>query len=271
MHYSKLLILLVFVLLIGATNALAQETKEQHYLKVTSNPNILFISGAGFYDDGKSVTLEKIPEVWQDYVFLGWKIDGLWANQNPPIITMNRNHDVEAVFEKQTGIGKIIIDAIPRISEITVDGTIYLSDELPISFDWADGSEHSINILDVVKQTPNTRYKFDSWKDQNTDTVRTITVGPDVSKFIAIYKTQHFLKPISQYGTVLGGGWQDQGSSVSFELESDVMSDKKNDNIRYVFNSWDLEGCLTSISSIMDFLQHFPVRENWDEQYKLDL
>jgi hypothetical protein len=205
MLYSKILVLLIFVFLIGITNAFAAETTpvEQHYLKVTSN--ILFISGAGFYDDGKSVTLEKIPEVWQDYVFLGWKIDGLWANQNPPIITMNRNHDVEAVFEKQTGIGKIIIDAIPRISEITIDGTIYLPDELPLSFDWAEGSEHTVTILDVVKQTPNTRYKFDSWKDQNTDILRTITVGPDTSKFIAIYKTQHFLKPISQYGTVMGG------------------------------------------------------------------
>ena len=271
MHYPKILVLLVFVLLIGATNALAQETKEQHYLKVTSNPNILFISGAGFYDEGKVVTLEKISEVWQDYVFIGWKIDGLWANQNPPIITMNRNHDVEAVFEKQTGIGKIIIDAIPRISEITVDGTIYLSDELPLSFDWADGSEHIISILDVVKQTPNTRYKFDSWKDQNTDIDRTIIVGPDTGKFIAIYKTQHFLKPISQYGTVLGGGWQDQGSSVSFELESDVITDKKNDNIRYVFNSWDLGDYLNSPTNVIDVAEPIAVRANWDEQYNLDL
>jgi len=273
MLYPKLFILLAFVFLIGITDSFAAETTpvEQHYLKVSSNPNVLFISGAGFYDEGKVVTLEKIPEVWQDYVFIGWKIDGLWANQNPPIITMNRNHDVEAVFEKQTGIGKIIIDAIPRISEITVDGTIYLSDELPLSFDWADGSEHIISILDVVKQTPNTRYKFDSWKDQNTDTDRTIIVGPDTGKFIAIYKTQHFLKPISQYGTVLGGGWQDQGSTVSFELESDIMTDKKNENIRYVFNSWDLGDYLNSPTNVIDVAEPIAVRANWDEQYNLDL
>jgi len=271
MHYSKILVLLVFVFLIGITSAFAAEPIAQHYLKVTSNPNILFVGGGGFYDEGKVVTLDKIPEVWQDYLFLGWKVDGMWANSNPLIITMNRNHDVEAVFEKQTGIGKITIDAIPRISEITVDGTIYLADELPLSFDWAEGSEHIITILDVVKQTPNTRYKFDSWKDQNTDILRTITVGPDTSKFIAIYKTQHFLKPISQYGTVLGGGWQDQGSSVSFELESDVIPDKKNDNIRYVFNSWDLGDYLNSPTNNIDVAEPIAVRANWDEQYKLDL
>ena len=273
MLYPKLFILLAFVFLIGITDAFAAETSdnEQFYLKVTSNPNILFVGGGGFYDEGKSVTLEKIPEVWQDYVFIGWKIDGLWSNQNPPTIVINRNHDVEAIFEKQTGIGKITVDAIPRISEITVDGTIYLPDELPLSFDWADGSEHSIIISDVVKQTPNTRYKFDSWKDQNTDTSRTITVGPDTSKFIAIYKTQHFLKPISQYGTVLGGGWQDQGSTVSFELESDAVLDKKDENIRYVFNSWDLGDYLNSPINIIDVAEPIAVRANWDEQFKLDL
>src|SRR3989304_9258092 len=154
MHYSKILVLLAFVFLIGITSAFAQENKEQHYLKVTSNPNILFVGGGGFYDEGKVVTLDKMPEIWQDYTFLGWKVDGMWANSNPLIITMNRNHDVEAIFEKQTGIGKITIDAIPRISEITIDGTIYLPDELPLSFDWAEGSDHIITILDVEKQPP---------------------------------------------------------------------------------------------------------------------
>ncbi len=271
MFYPKLLVLLAFVFLVGMGAAFAAETKEQFYLKVNSNPNILFISGGGFYDAGASVTLEKIPEVWQDYVFIGWKVDGLWSNQNPPTVIMSRSHDVEAVFEKQTGIGKITFDTIPRISEITVDGTIYLPDELPLSFDWAEKSEHTIIVSDVVKQTPNTRYKFDSWKDQNTDVTRIITVGPEASKFIAIYKTQHFLKPISQYGTVLGGGWQDQGSTVSFELESDVVVDKKNENIRYVFNSWDLGDYLNSPTNIVDVAEPIAVRANWDEQYKLDL
>jgi len=270
MLYSKILVLLVFVFLIGITNALAQEVT-QYYLKVYSNPNVLFIGGSGFYDESKSVTLETIPEVWQDYVFIGWKVDGLWSNQNPPTIVMSRSHDVEAVFEKQTGIGKIIIDTIPRISDITVDGTIYLPDELPLSFDWAEGSEHTIVVLDVVKQTPNTRYKLDSWKDQSTDTIRTITVGPDASKFIAIYKTQHYLKPITQYGTVMGGGWQDQGSSVGFELESDVMIDQKNENIRYVFNSWDLGDYLNSPTNIIDVEEPIAVKANWDEQFKLEL
>ena len=41
MHYSKILVLLVFVFLIGITSDFAAEPIAQHYLKVTSNPNIL--------------------------------------------------------------------------------------------------------------------------------------------------------------------------------------------------------------------------------------
>jgi len=277
--YSKLLIVLVFVLSIGITEISAATTattsttptNEQFNLKINSVPNILFISGNGFYDSGAVVTPEKMPEVWQDYRFVGWKVDGLWSNQNPPTILMNRGHDVEAVFEKQEGIGKILIDAIPRITGVTVDGTIYLPEELPLSYDWPVGSTHTLVLSDFVKQTPNTRYKFDSWKDLNAETLRTITVDDKTSNFIAIYKIQHFLKPISQYGSVEGGGWQDQGSSVSFELESDVMIDKKNENIRYVFNSWDLGDYLNSPTNIIDVEEPIAVKANWDEQYKLDL
>ena len=279
--YSKLLIFLVFVLSISITEISAATTAttpttttastDTYSLTVNSTPNILFISGSGMYDSGAVVTLQKMPDVWQDYQFVGWKIDGLWSDQNPPTILMTRSHDVEAVFAKQEGIGKILIDAIPRITEITVDGTIYLPDELPLSYDWPVGSTHTIVISDVQKQNPNSRYKFDSWKDLNKETLRTITVDEKTSNFVAIYKTQHFLKPISEYGTVAGGGWQDQGSSVSFELESDVVVDKKNENIRYVFNSWDLGDYLNSPNNIIDVEEPIAVKANWDEQYKLDL
>jgi hypothetical protein len=273
MLYPKIIILLALVFSIGITNAFAAETvaKEQFSLRVKSTPNILFISGGGYYDEGKSVTLEKMPDVWQDYSFIGWKVDGLWANQNPPAILMNGNHEAEAVFEKQTGMGKIFIDTIPRISEITVDGTIYLPDELPLSFDWAENSEHSVIVSDIVKQSPNTRYKFDSWKDQNTQPLRTITVGKDPSKFIAIYKLQHYLRPVTEIGTVLGGGWQDAGSTASFELENEIVPDKKNENIRYVFASWDAGNYLNSPSNLIDIEDPLTVKAKWDKQYKLDI
>ena len=268
----KLIVFSIFFLsLVTITDVSAQQSVAQHVLRVSSSPNILYISGAGIYDEGTVVNIDKVPETWQEYKFAGWKIDGTWTNENPISIKMDKPHTVEAVYTKLDGTGSILIDAIPRVTEITIDGTIYLPDELPLSFDWPTGSEHTLIISDVVKQTPNTRHKFDSWKDLNQETQRTITVDEKSHNFIALYKTQHFLKPISQYGTVMGGGWQDQGSSVNFELESDVVTDKKNDNIRYAFNSWDLGDYLNSPTNIIDVSEPIAVRANWDEQYKLDL
>ena len=269
MILQKFFFLAICIFLVGITQASAQTT--EYHLKVASSPNILYFTGTGFFPEGTSIILEKAPEQWQDYEFIGWKIDGIWASQNPPTVVLTRNIDAIAIYEKTDGFGKIKIDTIPRVSSITVDGTIYLPDELPLTFDWNVGSTHSITISDVEKQSPNTRYKFDSWKDQNEDTVRTILVDDDNTDFVAIYKTQHYLKPISEQGVVLGGGWHDEGSTVSFELESDIVSDKRDDNTRYVFDSWDLGDYLNSPTNIIDVEGPITVRANWDEQFKLDL
>ncbi len=232
-----LLILLASIVSFTILEASAQEAGE-HHLSVKSEPNIIFIGGAGFYAPGSSVTLEA-PEKWQEYTFVGWKIDGRWADGNPAIIRMDSGHSAVAVYSKDIG-GSIIVDSIPRISEITVDGTIYLPDELPVSFSWLDGSKHIISSPAFIKESPETRYVFDSWKDKSIEKDRTVTIGPDTQEFIVLFKTQHMLKTITEYGTVTGGGWQDEGNTATFELESDNVLDKKDDNIRYVFESWDM-------------------------------
>jgi len=272
--FPRLIFLSVFVLsvVVIEANAQTQPTESvEHLLKISSSPNILYLGGTGFYPHGIAVTVDPAPETWQEYRFVGWKIDGMWSSENPPTILMNRSHEVQAVYTRDEGIGEIVIDAIPQVTSITVDGTIYLADELPLTFDWEVDSTHTISTMDVVKQNPNTRYKFDSWKDQNQETSRTITIKEDESNFIAIYKTQHFLKPISEQGTVLGGGWQDEGSSVNFELELDVIVDKKNENIRYVFESWNLGDYLNSPTNTIDVEEPISVKANWNKQFKLEL
>ena len=272
MILHKFLPLVISIFLVGITQASAQTTTvPEYHLKVSTAPNILYITGSGFFAQGTVVTLDKAPEQWQDYEFIGWKIDGIWASENPPTIVLTRNMEALAIYEQLHGIGKIKIDTIPRVSSVTVDGTIFLPDELPLTYDWSVGSTHSIILSDVEKQSPNTRFKFDSWKDLNQEIIRTITVDDENTDFIAIYKTQHYLKPISEYGIVLGGGWQDAGSTVSFEIESDVVQDKKNDNIRYVFNSWNLGDYLNSPTNIIDVEEPITVQANWDEEFKLDL
>jgi len=269
MILQKFFFLALCIFLVGITQASAQTT--EYHLKVASSPNILYITGSGFFPEGTSIILQKAPEQWQDYEFVGWKVNGIWASDNPPTVVLTRNIDAIAIYEKTDGFGKIMIDTIPRVSSITIDGTIYLPEELPVTFDWSVGSSHTVVISDVEKQSPNTRYKFDSWKDQNLETIRSITVQEDVDEYIAIYKTQHFLKPLSEIGIVIGGGWHDEGSSVSFELESDVVLDKKDDYTRYVFGSWNLGDYLNLPTNIIDVEEPVTVKANWDTQYRLEL
>ena len=259
------------ILAVIASVAIVEEAYAEEYtLTVRAEPNIIFISGSGSYQEGTEVTLDSAPSIWRDYVFVAWKIDERWSDENPITIRMDKSHSVKAIYEKTTLSGGIIVDTIPRISEITIDGTIYLPSELPLSFNWEIGTDHIVSIQNIVGSGIDTRYIFDSWKDQNTQTVRTISAEEDTD-YIALYKTQHFLKPITDYGNVLGGGWVDDETIVDFEIESDIVIDKKDNNIRYVFNSWNKGDYQNSESNSIAISDPVTVKANWDTQYRLQL
>lgn len=270
MLYLTILVTLAILSSFIVVHSYAQEFEDKYFLRVTSSPNIIYLAGAGSYNAGTSVTLEA-PENWDEYKFERWQIDGSWSFENPLTILMNRNHNIEAIYTKTASVGEIIVDAVPRVTEITVDGTIYLSSELPLSFDWDAGSEHTIIVSDGVKETINTRYKFDSWKDRNTQLFRTVTVNEDTQNYIAFYRTQHYFKPITEIGIITGGGWHDEGSTVTFELESDVILDKKNENIRYVFDSWDKGDYPNSATNMINIEEPISVSADWRVQYNLDI
>ncbi|MGI0040793.1 MAG: InlB B-repeat-containing protein [Nitrosopumilaceae archaeon] len=265
---SKILLMLVVVATFSIVNSSAEV--QTFHLTVKSQPNILFIGGTGDYKQGQIVKLEAVPLVWQEYSLIGWKVDGRWTSENPPSISMDADHTVEAIYDKTNLVGGVIVDAIPRVVDITVDGTIYLTSELPLSFNWAEGSEHIISISPIINKDPNTRYKFDSWKDKNTQAFRTIAIEKD-SEFIALYKTQYLLKSISDHGVIDGAGWHDAGTGINFALEEDTVLDEKDDNIRYVFNSWNQGDYPNSPENYIDLVNPVALKSNWDKEYKLTL
>jgi hypothetical protein len=195
-----LLILLVCVATFSIIEASAQVvTNDIFTLRVRSEPNILFIGGGGEYKSGTEVAIDAAPEKFEDYTFVGWQIDGRWADGNPISVRMDNSHSAIAVYSKDLA-GSIIVDTIPRISEITVDGTIYLPDELPLSFSWLDGSTHVINAPPIIKESPGTRYVFDSWKDKNLESDRTVKVSTDTKHNI----TSSQLPNMEQLSAVAG-------------------------------------------------------------------
>ena len=251
--------------------AYAQEVTQTHHLKVNSVPNILFIPGSGFYPTGTVVTLDEVPKKWNEYNFVGWKVNGIWSMGDTLRLKMDRTFDVEAIFEK-TSQGNVIVDAVPRIVEITVDGVIFLPSELPVSLEWEDGTDHWLSVPSIVKDNPSTRYRFDSWKDNNSELMRTVTVNAaDDKEFVALFRLQHYLKVISEKGEILGGGWQDEGGSSFFTVESEIVLDEKDDNVRYVFNSWDFGDYPNNSENQLDIVESTTVTADWDTEYKLDL
>ena len=266
---GKFVLVLVLVASFVVIEASAQQ--QIHHLTVKAVPNIIFIGGSGDYTEGTSVTLKAVPLQWQDYVFIGWKVDGRWSLENPPIIRMDKAHTVQAFYEKSNIVGGVIVDTIPRITDITVDGQIYLANELPLSFNWEINSDHVISIPSIVKEDPNSRYKFDSWKDKNQQSFRTIIIDSDDNEFIALYKTQYFLKSVSKIGSVIGDGWYEAGTGVNFEIESDVVYDEKNANIRYHFDSWNIGDYLDSPENYIDLINPVTLKSNWKTKYQLTI
>ena len=265
---SKILLVLVVLAAFSIVNASAEVPT--YHLTVKSQPNILFLSGSADYKAGQMIKIEAAPLVWQEYSLIGWKVDGRWSTENPPTINMDADHTIEAVYERTNLVGGIIVDSIPRVIDITVDGKIYLVSELPLSFNWEVNSEHVIMIPPILNQDPNTRYKFDSWKDKNTQAFRTVTVQKG-DEFIALYKTQYLLKSIVDHGVVDGAGWHDAGTGVNFSLENEIVSDEKDESIRYVFNSWSQGDYPNSAENYIDLINPIALKSNWDKEYKLTL
>jgi len=268
-------IIVVSVVLFGISEAFAQsivnvgnQGEQDYFLRVIADPNIIFISGNGFYSEGTLITLDHAPDKWRDYVFVGWQIDGRWAGDTPTI-RMNKDHTATAVYTK-SGDVYVKIDAIPRIMEITVDDKIYFPSELPLSFNWKLNSKHIITASDTLNETPNTRYIFDMWKDRVNDITREIEAIEDV-EFVALYKKQHYLKPITEYGQTEGAGWWDEGSTVNFKIQSDIVEDPGNGDIRHVFESWDIGDYKNLGSNRIDLQQAVVAKANWKEQYKLEI
>jgi len=267
---NKIVLILVFVASFVIMEASAGTSV--YHLTVKAEPNIIFITGGGDYNAGQVVKLDAAPSSWQDYSFVGWKVDGRWSLENPPSIRMDRPHTAVAVYEK-TGLigGGVVVDTIPRITDISVDGIIYLVSELPLKFSWTINSNHIIDIPEFVKQDPNTRYRFDSWKDQNKDALRTVSIEQGTDEFIVLYKKQYLLKSISSVGNIQGTGWHDKDSEVSFSIDSRVVISEYSDDVRYVFDSWSGGDYPNDLENYIDLTGPVTLKANWKQQFILKL
>ncbi|MEM4976833.1 MAG: NEW3 domain-containing protein, partial [Desulfurococcaceae archaeon] len=102
---------------------------------------------------------------------------------------------------------------------LTVDGTNYAYNQLPVSFTWDVGSTHSFTWTDYVSAGTGKRYAWTSTSGLSTSRSGSITVSPGGGSVSATYKTQYYLtmqaSPSNGGSVSPSSGWYDVGYSVS--------------------------------------------------------
>lgn len=183
---------------------------------------------------------------------------------------------------------KIIV--VPNISPVIVDKVIYLPQDLPSTFNWQEGSWHSIEIPQVKVTDPNgERYTFSQWNDLDTSSKRNVRVVGDFN-YVAIFsKGSGF--PTGQSTSLLTFDTYPRQSGIivdgkvylptqlpsSFEwvigsvhtvsVQKPIMP--AGEETRYAFSSWDdLDENATRIITVVDTASYTALYET---QYLLKI
>gem|GEM_PF-1909479 len=135
------------------------------------------------------------------------------------------------------GVFTIAFDAGPDVVSLTIDGTTYSPEELPVAFSWAEESEHQCSAATPVSVSQRTQYVFASWSDGDTTASRPVIVSEDAA-YTANYKTQHYLTVGTDRGDPGGEGWYDEGTQVEIEATKTIADGRT----RFVFSAWTVDG-----------------------------
>ena len=149
---------------------------------------------------------------------------------------------------------EVLIDSSPRVSAISIDGTIYQPEELPKTFRWVQGEEHTVAIpQSIVDGSPGVRYVFESWGDGNTELSRTIIAG-SATTFRADFSKQYLLRLSSQpFGVAepIGGGWFEEGETATIRTDEILPLSERS---RYLFDGWS--GGITSSDPLISLVMN---------------
>jgi hypothetical protein len=132
---------------------------------------------------------------------------------------------------------------------VTVDGVRYGSDQLPMVFDWATGSTHTLEVSPTIEGAIGVRYVFVQWSDDSKDATRTLT-ATEAASLTATFKTQYELTVTSDYGNPEGSGWYDANTKATFSVTTPVTDESG----KRVFAHWsgDSSADTSSASVTMD-------------------
>jgi len=142
---------------------------------------------------------------------------------------------------------------------VAVDGTtkeiVDAKESLKFNFD--RGTTHIISVEKYVSGSKGVRYKCES------DTWRVSSEGSHTFEYV----TQYYLSVSSRYGTTVGEGWYDSGSTATFSVESATAQLEGTPRVRYIFKRWSGDSSSTSATATILMDGPKAVEAMWEANY----
>jgi rhamnogalacturonyl hydrolase YesR len=134
----------------------------------------------------------------------------------------------------------VSIDVRPKVSGIKVDGVQYTPEQIPLSFEWEEGSNHALQVIPAIIDCGNwTRRVFDGWYEGGKliSSELSLTFSVNRSRNLeARWRTQYFVTASTPYSTVEGEGWYSEGVFAEVRLAETEVGGPL---VRYVFDGWE--------------------------------
>jgi PKD repeat protein len=235
----------------------------EYYLRVESSFGT--VHGSGWYTPGASAEVSVDTSVssgpGRRQKFLSWRGQGTGSYTGPSNPATVR---VDApVVETAEWRVEYFLDILNSYGNPSGEGW-YLA-----------GSTALIRADSAVLVQPGKRMHFSGWagtgEGSYTGPLILVSVpmnGPVVEA--VVWRTQYLLSLVSLYDTPRGTGWYDDGTRVSFSIDTLVQ---QNSTVRYRFKGWEGfgTGSYTGLGAAAEAIMTSPVLEEarWDQEYRV--
>ena len=151
----------------------------------------------------------------------------------------------------------------PEGLNLVIDGTSYIT---PVIFNkWVPSSRHLIDAIPIVFDDNQSRYIWRTWSDGGFDR-HIISVDSSDTEILAEFSMQHFVTVTSEFGSVNGAGWVDEGNLVNLSI--DPIFDR-GDGSREVFSRWTGDSESLSPSIELEVIAPMRIHAEWITEYLL--
>ncbi|MCW4006046.1 MAG: hypothetical protein NWF04_05560 [Candidatus Bathyarchaeota archaeon] len=236
-------------------------TQDTHTLTVVVNGQGTVTLGNSTYPTGTTVNLGAISDA--NWRFTGWSGDATGTEDTA--LVMNKDMTITATFAKNTynvdfSVSGTSSDYTGTV--LTVDETAYDVNDLPLSFTWDAGSQHTFEFNPALSVNSGKQYVWTSTSGLSNQVNAALTVT-GAGNVVGTFETQYKLTVNTDYGTATGNGWYKARTTAQTTINPTTVT---REGTTYVFNGW--YGDITSSTAMVIMTMDLPktLTANWTQQ-----